>query len=249
MRCPDPWFVRWPRRLALLLLLVGIVLAVSGLLSGAAHAEPALSPAWRWPVDPAVVLRGFSADQQPYGPGHDGVDLVASPGDPVVSAGAGTVSFVGVVAGRPVVVVQHDGNLRTTYEPVRPGVTRGEPVSTGELLGHLAGQPWHCGWRPCLHWGLRLGSTYLDPLTLLDRGPPRLLPLWSGPTSAAAAAQPRVSTPTAGHLVAGEQPADVRAPTPASPAPPWMVVGGVATGMAAGGGAGLFAVRRWRGGG
>jgi hypothetical protein len=179
MRPPD--LTHWPRRLALLLLLIGVVLALDGLLGGTARAATGAttSPRWQWPVEPAVVLRGFSADQQPYGPGHDGVDLVAAAGDAVGSAGDGVVSFVGVVAGRPLVVVQHAGNLRTTYEPVRPSVVRGESVGAGQTIGHLADRPWHCGWRPCLHWGLRLDTTYLDPLTLLDRGPPRLLPLWS----------------------------------------------------------------------
>jgi hypothetical protein len=35
----------------------------------------------------------------------------------------------------------------------------------------------HCAPRTCLHWGVRLGSRYVDPLTLLGRGPPVLLPL------------------------------------------------------------------------
>lgn len=179
MRLLDLATCRWTRRLALLVLLTGVVLAVSGLLGATAHAGVTSRSAWRWPVQPAVVLRGFSADQQPYGPGHDGVDLVASPGDAVHSAADGVVTFVGMVAGRPLVVVQHAGDLRTTYEPVRPGVVRGESVRAGQTVGYLADRPWHCGWRACLHWGVRLGQTYIDPLTLLDRGPPRLLPLWS----------------------------------------------------------------------
>jgi hypothetical protein len=247
MRCPDPWSVRWPRRLAVLLLLIGIVWAVSGLLGGAARAETAPRPAWQWPVDPAVVLRGFSADAQPYGAGHDGVDLVASPGQSVASAGAGVVAYVGAVAGHPVVVVQHAGDLRTTYEPVRPDVRRGEAVSAGQPLGHLAGQPWHCGWRPCLHWGLRLGSTYLDPLTVLDRGPPRLLPLWSGQSSALVG--PGAPAAAAGRLVAGGGPANEPAPASASPVSALLVVVGMAIGAATGGGAGLLALRRGRSGG
>jgi murein DD-endopeptidase MepM/ murein hydrolase activator NlpD len=87
------------------------------------------------------------------------------------------VSFSGVVAGRGIVVVTHAGGLRTTYEPVARRVGAGTPVEAGDVLGTLA--PWssHCTPRACLHWGLRRGEIYLDPLALVDRGPPVLLPL------------------------------------------------------------------------
>ena len=86
-----------------------------------------------------------------------------------------------------VVSVDHPGGLRTTYQPVTPAVVRGEPVTRGQVLGLLAGSGGHCPPAACLHWGLRRGATYLDPLALL--GPVasrvRLLPVWSaGPATA-----------------------------------------------------------------
>jgi murein DD-endopeptidase MepM/ murein hydrolase activator NlpD len=86
------------------------------------------------------------------------------------------VTFAGNVAGRGVVAVGHQGGLRTTYEPVSPGVRAGDRVLAGAVLGVLAvGQ--HCP-RSCLHWGALRGDTYLDPLTLLrPPAPPVLLPL------------------------------------------------------------------------
>jgi hypothetical protein len=36
----------------------------------------------------------------------------------------------------------------------------------------------HCFPATCLHWGLIVGETYVDPLTLVGGGPVRLLPLW-----------------------------------------------------------------------
>src|SRR5262249_19725721 len=70
-----------------------------------------------WPLSgsPAVV-RGFHPPALRYGPGHRGVDLAAAAGEPVLAAGAGTVVFAGVVAGRGVVSLSHPGGLRTTYE-------------------------------------------------------------------------------------------------------------------------------------
>lgn len=97
----------------------------------------------------------------------------------------GRVSFAGRVAGRGVIAVEladtGDPPLRTTYEPVQASLKKGDEVTAGTVLGTLEASPSHCP-TPCLHWGLRRGETYLDPLSLLPpwllrRGPSRLLPL------------------------------------------------------------------------
>ncbi|MHA4818994.1 murein hydrolase activator EnvC family protein [Streptomyces aculeolatus] len=133
-----------------------------------------------WPVDGGprgrpVVERGFEPPASPYGPGHRGVDLRAGAGRPVLAAAGGRVSFAGRVAGRGVLAIEHPGTgrppLRTTYEPVVPAVRKGERVEAGQVVGRLQGGGHHCA-TACLHWGLRRGATYLDPLSLL---PPRLL--------------------------------------------------------------------------
>jgi len=72
-------------------------------------------------------------------------------------------------------------DLRTTYEPVRPLVTKGDEVTPGQVVGTVEPTGSHCG-VPCVHWGLRRDRTYLDPLTLmppwlLRSGPSRLLPV------------------------------------------------------------------------
>jgi murein DD-endopeptidase MepM/ murein hydrolase activator NlpD len=127
------------------------------------------------------VIRVFVLGPDPWSPGHRGVDLQADLDQKVLAAAPGTVTFAGTVAGRGTVSVQHDTGIRTTYEPVRPLVRLGERVDVGHVLGTVS--PGH---RPdviCLHWGARVGSTYLDPLLLLDQrygGRPVLLP-W-GPT-------------------------------------------------------------------
>src|SRR5437763_37310 len=79
------------------------------------------------------------------------------------------------VAGTGVVSVVH-GELRTTYLPVAPVVARGDTVAAGATIGTLADDPPHCPGRPCLHWGLRRGADYLDPMALLGTGEIRLLP-------------------------------------------------------------------------
>jgi murein DD-endopeptidase MepM/ murein hydrolase activator NlpD len=130
-----------------------------------------------WPLAPSSVVRPFDPPAQPWLAGHRGVDLAAPPGSPVLAAGPGTVVFAGLVAGRGVVSVLHPGGLRTTYEPVTALVETGDTVAAGARIATLtAGHP-GCPAAACLHWGLRRGDRYLDPLALLGLGRVRLLPL------------------------------------------------------------------------
>jgi murein DD-endopeptidase MepM/ murein hydrolase activator NlpD len=76
-----------------------------------------------------------------------------------------------------VVSVDHADGLRTTYEPVDAVVGAGARVARGAMLGTLAGGHVGCPADACLHWGLRRGETYLDPLALLRPPRIRLLPL------------------------------------------------------------------------
>ncbi|WP_374198872.1 peptidoglycan DD-metalloendopeptidase family protein [Mycobacterium sp. MYCO198283] len=135
-----------------------------------------------WPLQPRpAVVRAFDAPAPNWQRGHRGVDLAGQPGQPVYAAAAGTVVAAGVVAGRPLVSVQHPGGLRTSYEPVSPAVRRGQAVAAGAVLGALqAGHP-GCAAPACLHWGAMWGraadADYVDPLGLLAETPVRLKPL------------------------------------------------------------------------
>ena len=171
-----------------MVLLVALVLALPGIVPPGAAVPAAVAPvqgplgpvgAFRWPLDGTPrVLRRFDPPPLPWQAGHRGVDLGAVPGAVVRAAGPGMVVFAGVVAGRGVVSVGHGNGLRTTYEPVEPAETlsAGDPVTAGEELGILAAGHPGCAAAACLHWGLRRGEQYLDPLLRLGRGRVRLLP-------------------------------------------------------------------------
>ena len=137
--------------------------------------------AWGWPLagKPRVV-RAFDPPAQPWLSGHRGVDLLAAQGSAVVSPTEGVVSFSGVVADRPVLSLAVAGGLRLNLEPVRSELKAGDAVIRGQPLGVLEG-PTHCrdpAWGgSCLHWGVRRGEDYLNPLQfVLDLRPSVLLP-------------------------------------------------------------------------
>jgi murein DD-endopeptidase MepM/ murein hydrolase activator NlpD len=141
------------------------------------------APLWHWPLStpsgsPPAVVRPFQPPAQRWLPGHRGADLAAPGASDVLAAGPGTVAYAGTLFGEGVVVVAH-GDVRTSYEPVRPAVKVGDRVTGGTRIGTLA--PGHCPGRPCLHWGLLAGRghavRYYDPLLLLGLVRLRLEPM------------------------------------------------------------------------
>ena len=140
---------------------------------------PAGAPVrYGWPLAaPHPVVRTFSAPATPYGSGHRGVDLGGTAGEPVLAAGDGTVVFAGQLFDRPVVSIDHQGGLRTTYEPVEPIVRTGNRVRRGEQIGTLQAGHAGCPTTACLHWGARRGQEYVNPIRLVSPGRVRLLPL------------------------------------------------------------------------
>jgi murein DD-endopeptidase MepM/ murein hydrolase activator NlpD len=160
--------------MALLSLLITGLLSASLALSPTPEPKPTGDGAWPlWPRPD--VVRGFEPPATRFGPGHRGVDLLGHTQQAVHTSLAGTVAVAGTLAGRGVVVVDH-GGIRTTYEPVTARVRVGDHVARGAVIGTLQRAASHCFPRACLHWGLRRGDAYLDPLVLVGAGPIRLLP-------------------------------------------------------------------------
>jgi len=146
---------------------------------------------------PSGVGRRFDPPEEDWGAGHRGVDLLAPEGSRVMSPGPGVVTFTGQVARRGVMVVAHPDGLRTSLEPVAASVAVGTVVAAGTPIGVVEGAgvagdsggegsggegadsgsgASHCAPRSCVHWGVRRGERYIDPLSLLDRPPIVLLP-------------------------------------------------------------------------
>lgn len=125
------------------------------------HAPPTYSP----PV-PGTVVDDWRPPQQKWGAGNRGVDFDAPAGEAVVAAADGEVVFAGSVGASLHVVVLHADGLRTSYSFLADvSVRRGDRVVAGQQVG-VAGGP--------VHFGVRAGDDYLDPLTLLGGGPPQV---------------------------------------------------------------------------
>lgn len=162
-----------PIRLLVLVLLLACWFAAAR--PAYAAAQPVV-PRGVSPVPGGIIVGAYAPPAKRWLSGHRGVDLAAPIGASVVAAASGRVSFVGVIAGRRVIAIDH-GGLRTTYEPVSAQVRVGDPVTAGQRIGTLdAGHACRDSRATCLHWGLRQGETYLDPTLMWSSSPVRLLP-------------------------------------------------------------------------
>lgn len=150
------------------------VAVVSALVSIAA---PGISKAggageeWIRPV-PGGVVAPFQEPPGRYAAGHRGVDFAAAAGTSVKAANDGRVSFAGVVAGSTHVVVSHDGGIRTSYSYLATAVvSTGQTVTRGQVVGTAGGSGEGHG-PGVLHFGVRVGDRYVDPMLLFS--PPDL---------------------------------------------------------------------------
>ena len=145
-----------------------VVLALtSGVHVGAAVPDPV---EYRPPVD-APLADVFRPPADRFGRGNRGIDYATGPGTPVGAAAPGEVTFAGPVGPTRHVVVLHADGLRTSYSFLAAvTVARGDRVEAGQVVG-VTGGP--------LHFGVRAGDVYLDPLTVLGqhlRGRVHLVP-------------------------------------------------------------------------
>ena len=116
-----------------------------------------------WPVN-GVVVSGFGLR---WGQMHEGIDITASTGTPIVAAGAGTVIWSGWRGGYGnCVVVDHGNGLATLYAHASAllvglgqGVSQGQTVALVGSTGNSSG--------PHLHFEVRINGVAVDPLLYL----------------------------------------------------------------------------------
>jgi len=158
-------------KVRLVRLIAELALAVVGVVwvgSAPAAAGPAYG-SYGWPVV-GPVIRGFEPPHDPYSSGHRGIDIAAPFGSDLFAAADGTVAFAGWVAGSLFISIDHLDGVRTTYSWLSAvSVVKGAQVSKGQRIGATGhGHPDVATTH--LHFGARVGTTYLDPMLLLVPG-------------------------------------------------------------------------------
>jgi murein DD-endopeptidase MepM/ murein hydrolase activator NlpD len=116
-----------------------------------------------WPVSGPVV----SPFGMRWGRMHEGIDISAGTGAPIVAAASGTVISVGYMGGYGnLVVVDHGGGLATAYAHLSGyAVGSGQAVTQGQVVGYV-GCTGHC-YGPHLHFEVRVNGAAVDPLGYL----------------------------------------------------------------------------------
>jgi murein DD-endopeptidase MepM/ murein hydrolase activator NlpD len=135
-------------------------------------AQTTRRPTAREGADHAVPLYGDlirtwdAPDDDPFAPGHRGIDVAAPEGTPVRASADGTVSFAGSVAGNRSVTVDHGDELLTSYSFLDTlEVAKGDEVELGDVIGTVGpGHPKAA--QPHVHLSARRGGTYVDPIGL-----------------------------------------------------------------------------------
>ncbi len=117
-----------------------------------------------WPVEHGVLSSGFGMRE---GTMHDGVDIAAPLGTPILSAEAGTVIFSGRLRGYGnVVIIRHDSEYVTIYgHDASNLVHEGESVSRGQEIATMGTSGRATGAN--LHFEVRRGNVAHNPLAYL----------------------------------------------------------------------------------
>ena len=115
-----------------------------------------------WPVGgPVVSPFGWR-----WGRMHEGIDIAAGYGAPIVASASGVVIYAGWMGGYGnLIIIDHGGGLATAYAHQSSFAVGGGPVSQGQTIGYI-GCTGHC-FGPHLHFEVRVNGSPVDPLGYL----------------------------------------------------------------------------------
>lgn len=124
------------------------------------------SSGWRWPLLGPITQR-FGESLTQYGV-HEGLDINGETGDPVQAARGGRVVVAGSYdqCGGLQVHIDHGDGLASWYRHLsRIEAAKGTRVEAGTVIGRVGDTG--CSLGSHLHFGIRKGSTFVDPLDYL----------------------------------------------------------------------------------
>lgn len=113
---------------------------------------------------------GFGTRRDPRTGGqrmHNGVDWAGAQGTPILTTGAGTVTFAGRQGGYGnLVIVRHDFGIETYYAHLHTiNVNVGQRVSRGDRIGGMGTTGRSTGVH--LHYEIRVGGRPINPMTYI----------------------------------------------------------------------------------
>jgi len=122
-------------------------------------------PVLQWPVKGVL----YSRYGQRGATRHDGIDIAAPEGSPIVAAADGEAIFVGTQRGYGnLVILRHDDGLVTIYAHNRENLIKeGTKVRQGDLIARVGRTGRATG--PHCHFEVRRGTTPMEPLDFLPR--------------------------------------------------------------------------------
>lgn len=121
------------------------------------------------PLEFSRITSGFGGRIHPISrsfKNHKGVDYAAPTGTPVRTVGDGVVEFAGVQRGYGnVIEIKHRDGKSTLFAHLsRMGVTKGQKVEQGDVIGAVGTTGYSTG--PHLHFEFRINGEHYDPLTI-----------------------------------------------------------------------------------
>jgi murein DD-endopeptidase MepM/ murein hydrolase activator NlpD len=145
-------------------------------------------PDFQFPLASYVETQPFGCtnlsieEATPSCPGgfHTGIDLANRQGTPIMAAAAGLAyPFQDRLRYGNHVIVVHPGGYETVYgHMVRTGVTWGEPVQAGQVIGFVGSTGNSTG--PHVHFEVRFAGVPQDPMPYLTGSPPEPFALPTG---------------------------------------------------------------------
>ena len=130
-------------------------------------AEP---PLWVNPIDGIITSLGGLRYNPVTGRRefHDGVDIAAPIGTPIVAPRDGTVVFVGMSStfGRVLRIAHADGYISFMAHLNSVVVSEGDTVLQGEKVAYSGNTGRSTG--PHLHYGIFRNGQYVDPISYID---------------------------------------------------------------------------------
>jgi len=132
--------------------------------------DSVVTSAWVAPINGGGITDYFGYRAW-TGRQHNGIDVNASIGQALYAMGPGTVTFAAVNGsyGNHVEITLDDGTVITYSHMNAIGVSVGQRVSGGDVLGEAGNTGFSTG--PHLHFEVKIGGSFIDPIPWLrDRG-------------------------------------------------------------------------------